>query len=254
MLGSFSGILAGLFGIGGGIIIIPTFFYIFSYLAFPDEILSHMVLGSSLGVIAFSSISSTFSHHSKGAVNWRLIKVVAPSIVIGSSLGGLTAGYLESSTLQGLVSLFLVVASVQLIFEFPPPSQNPKTNLAGPVIAGGGIGWLSGVFGIGGGIFSVPYFYHRGLKMMHAIGTSAACGIPIAIAGSISYILIGYENLNLPEYSIGYVYLPATITVGVMSSLTAKFGVNIAHRMKQKKLRIAFAFLVMIMALNLLMR
>ena len=254
MLGSFSGVLAGLFGIGGGIIIIPTFFYIFSYLAFPDEILSHMVLGSSLGVIAFSSISSTFSHHSKGAVNWRLIKVVAPSIVIGSSLGGLTAGYLESSTLQGLVSLFLVVASVQLIFEFPPPSQNPKTNLAGPVIAGGGIGWLSGVFGIGGGIFSVPYFYHRGLKMMHAIGTSAACGIPIAIAGSISYILIGYDNLNLPEYSVGYVYLPATIIVGVMSSLTAKFGVNIAHRMKQKKLRIAFAFLVMIMALNLLMR
>ena len=254
MLGSFSGVLAGLFGIGGGIIIIPTFFYIFSYLAFPDEILSHMVLGSSLGVIAFSSISSTFSHHSKGAVNWRLIKVVAPSIVIGSSLGGLTAGYLESSTLQGLVSLFLVVASVQLIFEFPPPSQNPKTNLAGPVIAGGGIGWLSGVFGIGGGIFSVPYFYHRGLKMMHAIGTSAACGIPIAIAGSISYILIGYENFNLPEYSVGYVYLPATIIVGVMSSLTAKFGVNIAHRMKQKKLRIAFAFLVMIMALNLLMR
>ena len=254
MLGSFSGVLAGLFGIGGGIIIIPTFFYIFSYLAFPDEILSHMVLGSSLGVIAFSSISSTFSHHSKGAVNWRLIKVVAPSIVIGSSLGGLTAGYLESSTLQGLVSLFLVVASVQLIFEFPPPSQNPKTNLAGPVIAGGGIGWLSGVFGIGGGIFSVPYFYHRGLKMMHAIGTSAACGIPIAIAVSISYILIGYENLNLPEYSVGYVYLPATIIVGVMSSLTAKFGVNIAHRMKQKKLRIAFAFLVMIMALNLLMR
>ena len=94
MLGSFSGVLAGLFGIGGGIIIIPTFFYIFSYLAFPDEILSHMVLGSSLGVIAFSSISSTFSHHSKGAVNWRLIKVVAPSIVIGSSLGGLAGGYL----------------------------------------------------------------------------------------------------------------------------------------------------------------
>ena len=254
LLGSFSGILAGLFGIGGGIIIIPTFFYIFAYLGFPEEILSHIVLGSSLGVIAFSSLSSTFSHSAKGAVNWKLIKVVAPSIIIGSSLGGLTAGYLESNTLQGLVSLFLVVASVQLIFEFPPPSQNPQTNLLGPVIAGGGIGWLSGVFGIGGGIFSVPYFYHRGLKMMNAIGTSAACGIPIALAGSISYIFIGFENINLPDYSLGYIYLPATIIVGVMSSLTAKIGVNIAHRMKQKKLRIAFAFLVMIMALNLLMR
>ncbi len=254
LLGTFSGVLAGLFGIGGGIIIIPTFFYIFSYLGFAEEILSHMVLGSSLGVIVFSSLSSTFSHHLKGAVNWKLIKVVVPSIVIGSSLGGITAGYLESSTLQGLVSLFLVVASIQLIFEFPPPSQNPKTNLVGPVIAGGGIGWLSGVFGIGGGIFSVPYFYHRGLTMMNAIGTSAACGIPIALAGSISYMVIGFENINLPNNSIGYIYLPATLIVGLMSSITAKYGVNIAHRMKQKKLRIAFAFLVMIMALNLLTR
>ena len=152
------------------------------------------------------------------------------------------------------VALFLVVASVQLIFEFPPPPQNPQTNLVGPVVAGGGIGWLSGVFGIGGGIFSVPYFYHRGLKMMHAIGTSAACGIPIAVAGSISYMIIGIDSVDLPQNSIGYVYLPATIIVGLTSSITAKYGVNIAHRMKQKKLRIAFAFLVMIMALNLLMR
>jgi uncharacterized membrane protein YfcA len=90
--------------------------------------------------------------------------------------------------------------------------------------------------------------------MMNAIGTSAACGIPIALAGSISYIIIGYEHTSLPENSLGFIYLPATIIVGVMSSITAKYGVNIAHRMKQKKLRIAFAFLVMIMALNLLMR
>ena len=254
MLGTFSGVLAGLFGIGGGIIIIPTFFFIFSYLGFTEGILAHMVLGSSLGVIIFSSISSTFSHNIKDAVDWKLIRVVAPSIIIGSALGGITAGQIESNTLQGLVALFLVVASVQLIFEFPPPPQNPQTNLIGPFIAGGGIGWLSGVFGIGGGIFSVPYFYHRGLKMMSAIGTSAACGIPIAISGSISYMIVGLHENNLPNYSIGYVYLPATIVVGIMSSFTAKFGVNIAHRMKQKKLRIAFAFLVMIMALNLLMR
>ena len=254
LLGTFSGVLAGLFGIGGGIIIIPTFFYIFSFLGFADEILAHMVLGSSLGVIVFSSLSSTFSHNSKGAVNWSLIKVVAPSIIIGSGFGGITAGFIESSTLQGLVALVVVVASIQLIFEFPPPPQNPRTTLIGPVVAGGGIGWLSGVFGIGGGIFSVPYFYHRGLKMMNAIGTSAACGIPIAFAGSISYIFIGYGNSSLPDNSVGFIYLPATIIVGLTSSLTAKYGVNIAHRMKQKKLRIGFAFLVMIMALNLLMR
>ena len=120
MLGTFSGVLAGLFGIGGGIIIIPTFFFIFSYLGFAESILAHMVLGSSLGVIVFSSISSTFSHNIKDAVDWKLIRVVAPSIIIGSALGGITAGLIESNTLQGLVALFLVVASVQLIFEFPP--------------------------------------------------------------------------------------------------------------------------------------
>ena len=107
LLGTFSGILAGLFGIGGGIIIIPTFFYIFSYLQFPDQILSHMVLGSSLGVIVFSSLSSTFSHNFRGAVDWGLIKLVAPSIVVGSAIGGITAGALDSDTLQGLVALFL---------------------------------------------------------------------------------------------------------------------------------------------------
>ena len=254
ILGTFSGVLAGLFGIGGGIVIIPTFFYIFSFLGFPSEILSHMVLGSSLGVIVFSSISSTFSHSNRGVVNWKLIKMVAPSICVGSALGGLTAGNINSDTLQGLVSLFLLIASIQLIFEFPPPTQNPRTSIFGPVVAGGGIGWLSGIFGIGGGIFSVPYFYHRGLKMMNAIGTSAACGIPIAVSGTISYIYIGFDEVILPDNSWGYVYLPAALTVGVVSSLTARFGVKIAHRMKQKKLRIAFAFLVMIMALNLLTR
>ena len=243
MLGTLSGVLAGLFGIGGGIIIIPTFFFIFSYLGFAESILAHMVLGSSLGVIVFSSISSTFSHNMKESVDWRLIRVVTPSIIIGSALGGITAGLIDSNTLQGLVALFLVVVSVQLIFEFPPPPQNPRTNLIGPFIAGGGIGWLSGVFGIGGGIFSVPYFYDRGLKMMNAIGTSAACGIPIAISGSISYMIVGLNKSNLPDYSIGYVYIPATIIVGVMSSLTAKFGVKIAHRMKQKKTKNSFCII-----------
>lgn len=254
LLGTFSGVLAGLFGIGGGIIIIPTFYYIFTFLGFPNEILSHMVLGSSLGVIVFSSISSTFSHSYRGVVDWKLIKIIAPSICVGSALGGLTAGAIDSSTLQGLVSLFLLIASIQLIFEFPPPTQNPHTSIAGPVIAGGGIGWLSGIFGIGGGIFSVPYFYHRGLKMMNAIGTSAACGIPIALSGTISYIYVGFDEKILPDNSWGYVYFPAALIVGIVSSLTASFGVKIAHRMKQKKLRIAFAFIVIIMALNLLTR
>lgn len=254
LLGTFSGVLAGLFGIGGGIIIIPTLFYIFSFLGFSESILSHMVLGSSLGVIVFSSFSSTFSHNLRDAVNWKLLKIIAPSICVGSALGGITAGNIDSETLQGLIALFLLIASIQMIFEFPPPNQNPKTTITGPLIVGGGIGWLSGVFGIGGGIFSVPYFYHRGLKMMHAIGTSAACGIPIAISGSISYMIIGMNNTELPDLSIGFVYLPATLIVGIVSALTAKFGVRISHRMKQKKLRIGFAFLVMIMALNLLIR
>ncbi len=254
LLGTFSGILAGLFGIGGGIIIIPTLFYIFDFLSFPEHVLSHMVLGTSLGVIVFSSISSTFSHDHRKAVNWHLIKIIAPSICVGASLGGLVASYIDSQTLQTLVALFLLVTAIQMIFEFPPPTQNPKTTFIGPIIAGSGIGWLSGIFGIGGGIFSVPYFYHRGLKMMQAIGTSAACGIPIAVSGSVSYMVIGSSEIGLPTYSLGYVYLPAAIVVGLVSLSTARIGVKIAHRMKHNKLRVGFAILVTIMALNLLMR
>ncbi len=255
LLGIFSGILAGLFGIGGGIIIIPVFFSIFkNIVGVPDEALAHTVLGSSLGVIVFSSLASTYSHNKRKAVVWEILKLIVPSICVGASLGALTASYISSSNLQILVALFLVLISIQMIFEFPPPSQNPKTNVAGPLVVGSGIGWLSGIFGIGGGVFSVPYFYHRGLKMTQAIGSSAACGIPIAISGSISYMVVGSGIENLPEYSMGYVYLPGAIIVGLASAWSAIVGVRAAHRIKQKKLRMAFALLLMIMGLNLLLR
>lgn len=255
LLGMFSGILAGLFGIGGGIIIIPVFFSIFkNIVGVPDEALAHTVLGSSLGVIVFSSLASTYSHNKREAVIWEILKLIAPSICVGASLGALTASFISSSNLQVLVALFLVLISIQMIFEFPPPSQNPKTNVVGPVVVGSGIGWLSGIFGIGGGVFSVPYFYHRGLQMTQAIGSSAACGIPIAISGSISYMVVGSDIENLPEYSLGYVYLPSVIIVGLASAWSAIVGVRAAHRIKQKKLRLAFALLLMIMGLNLLLR
>ena len=254
LLGTFSGILAGLFGIGGGIIIIPSFFYIFTLLGFPEESLSQMVIATSLGVIVFSSLASTYSHHIRKAVIWNIIKVIAPSICVGSALGAVTASYIASSTLQGLVAIFLIAVAVQMALQLPPPNQNPRTNIVGPIIVGSGIGWLSGIFGIGGGVFSVPYFYHRGLQMTQAIGSSAACGIPIAISGSISYMIVGNDLLNLPAYSLGYVYLPGAVLVGLASIITAQIGVKAAHRINQKKLRVAFALLVMIMGLNLLLR
>ena len=169
-------------------------------------------------------------------------------------MGAITASYMPSSTLKSLIAIFLVAVSIQLAFRLPPPNQKPITNLAGPIIVGSGIGWLSGIFGIGGGIFSVPYFYHRGLQMTEAIGSSAACGIPIAISGSISYMIVGSNISNLPEYSLGYVYLPGAIIVGLASAWSAIVGVRAAHRIKQKKLRLAFAILLMIMGLNLLLR
>ena len=213
-----------------------------------------MVIASSLGVIVFSSIASTYSHHIREGVIWKVVKVIAPSICVGSALGAITASYLPSSTLKNLIAIFLVAVSIQMAFQFPPPNQRPITNLAGPIIVGSGIGWLSGIFGIGGGVLSVPYFYHRGLKMKEAIGSSAACGIPIAISGSLSYMIVGQNLANLPEFSIGYVYLPGAILVGLASITTAQIGVKAAHRIKQKKLRIGFALLVMIMGLNLLLR
>ena len=254
LLGTFSGILAGLFGIGGGIVVIPAFFYIFSNMGVDNEILSHMVLGTSLGVIVFSSVASTLSHNNKKGVRWSLIKIIAPSICIGAALGGITAGELRSSFLQSLVALLLMLVAVQMIFKFPSPKPEPRTKIIGPIIVGSGIGWLSGIFGIGGGIFSVSYFYHRGLKMKEAIGSSAACGIPIAISGSLTYMLVGSGYSNLPDQSFGFVYIPAACLVGLASSFTAHLGAKIAHRTKQRRLRRGFALLLLLMGLNLLLR
>jgi len=255
VLGILSGILAGLFGIGGGIIIIPVFFSIFKNLVgIPEESLAHTVLGTSLGVIVFSSLASTYSHNKRKAVIWDVLKVIAPSICVGAVLGAVTASYIPSSTLQMLVAVFLVLISIQMVFEFPPPSQNPRTSIVGPVIVGSGIGWFSGIFGIGGGVFSVPYFYHRGLQMTQAIGSSAACGIPIAVSGSISYMIIG-SNISKKILNEGHsVAIIDNFLVGLASAWSAIVGVRAAHRMKQRKLRLAFAILLMIMGLNLLLR
>jgi len=254
LLGAISGILAGLFGIGGGIVIIPALFYIFEYLNFSSVLISHLVLGTSLGVIVFSSLSSTFAHNRNKNVEWGLLKIIVPGILIGASLGAITAGYLESDTLKNLVSLFLIIAALQMLFQFPPPEAAPNTNKVGPIFAGSFVGWLSGIFGIGGGIFSVPYFFHRGLSMQKSIGTSAACGLPIALAGSITYMIVGLEKLNLPEFSIGYLYIPAMFTIGISSMLTAQLGAQIASNLKQKNLRKYFSILIILMALNLLFR
>ena len=199
-------------------------------------------------------MASTYSHNKRKAVIWDILKIITPSICLGAALGALTASYIASSTLQILVAIFLILISVQMAFQFPPPSQNPKTNVVGPIVVGSGIGWFSGIFGIGGGVFSVPYFYHRGLKMTQSIGSSAACGIPIAVSGSITYMIVGSNILNFPEYSVGYVYLPGAIIVGLASAWSAIVGVRAAHRINQKKLRLAFALLLMLMGLNLLLR
>ena len=119
LLGIFSGFLAGLFGIGGGVIIIPSFFFIFRWLGFPEEALTQIVLGTSLGVIVFSSLASTYSHHIRKAVVWSIIKIIAPSICVGSALGAITASYIPSSTLQGLVAIFLIAVAVQMALQFP---------------------------------------------------------------------------------------------------------------------------------------
>ena len=254
ILGSVSGILAGLFGIGGGIVIIPALFYIFEYLDIPTIITSHLVLGTSLGVIVFSALSSTFAHSRNKNVEWDLIKIVVPGIVVGAALGGITAGFLESFILKKLVSIFLIITALQMLFQFPPPDASPNTNKAGPILVGSFIGWISGIFGIGGGIFSVPYFFHRGLSMQKSVGSSAACGFPIALAGSLSYMFIGMDNSFLPNYSLGYVYIPAACVIGITSMVTAPIGAKIAIGLKQTVLRKAFSILIIIMAINLLLR
>ena len=247
VLGVFSGLIAGMFGVGGGVIIVPVLVASFMGYGFDESIIIHLAIGTSLACIFFTGLSSANAHRKKQAIDFTLFKQVALGITLGALLGAMFAVQLDGNLLKIIIGVFALIMAVQISFNF---TLSLKNNLSkGPYFVGTGIGFLSSVLGIGGGIFSVPYFKSSGLSMTSSVGTSAACGIPIAFFGALGYFILGISNDSLPSLTLGYIYLPALFGITITSIISAQYGAAIAHYVSEHILKILMVSLMLLISI-----
>ena len=239
--GIFAGFAAGLFGVGGGLVVVPALLALFAIKGLDPAFSVHLAIGTSLATIVVTSLSSTLSHHQKGNVDWDVLKRYGLGLVLGATLGAVTADVTPGPTLRVGFGLFAWVMAVQLAFGSQPKPSRKVPGLLGLSASGSVVGWISSLFGIGGGAMTVPYLIFHNVATKRAVGTSAAAGLPIALAGAISYLAVGLDAQGLPDYSLGYVYLPAFFAIVLLSVPMAKLGASVATRLEPKLLKRCFA-------------
>ncbi|MFC5045450.1 sulfite exporter TauE/SafE family protein [Aquimarina hainanensis] len=260
--GAFAGILAGLFGIGGGMIIVSALIYIFAAQGIPEAALTHVGIGTSLATIIVTSISSLRAHNSEGAVNWSVWKRMAPGLVIGSLIGAGVASIINGKSLQAIIGVGAFLVGIKMLFmKNKALEENDFSKLPSPIGQtglGGFIGLVSAIFGIGGGTLTVPFLSYYGLKIQNAVGTSAACGLPIAVAGAVGFLFFGQfvdadVKEALPNGVLGFVHIYAFICVSLASFFTARIGAKLAHTLPAATLKKAFAVLLLVVGVRLLL-
>lgn len=242
--GAVAGLLAGLLGIGGGLVIVPMLVFCFSLQQIDPMVTMHLALGTSMASIIFTSVSSFRAHHKRGAVEWPLVRRIVIGIFVGTFLGSCLAARMSTSFLKGFFVVFLYYVATQMLLDKKPEPSRQLPGLFGTFVVGSIIGAFSSLVGIGGGTLSVPFMTWCNVAVHRAIGTSAAIGFPIAIAGTAGYLFNGWHAANLPLYSVGYIYLPALFGLVVTSVLTAPFGVRLAHSLPVGRLKKVFAILL----------
>lgn len=252
-VGAFAGLIAGLLGVGGGLIIVPALAWLLVQESINPSWLMHLAIGTSLATIVFTSLSSIRAHHRHGAVRWELVRELSPGIVLGAIAGGLLAKSIPTDGLGILFGLFELLVALQMGFSLSPAAHRPLPGSAGMWGAGGFIGGFSAILGIGGGTLTVPFLVWCRVSMHQAVATSAACGLPIALAGVTGFIIAGWGQDGLPEYSLGFVYGPAFLGVVVASVLFAPLGAALAHRLPVVVLRRFFALFLAIVGVNMLL-
>lgn len=250
--GAIVGILAGLLGVGGGTVIVPILLAVFPYQGVPPQYVQQIALGTSLASIMFTSISSARAHHSRGAVKWNIVRNIAPGIILGTFFGGIIATHLPTMFLKIFFICFLFAISAQMISNYRPPATRNMPGAWGTATAGGVIGMVSSFVGIGGGSLSVPFMTYCNVPIHTAVGTSAAIGFPIAVAGALGYIVGGWGRPDLPADCFGFVNLYALLGISVASCLTAPLGVKLSHALPTKKLKRFFAIFLIIVGLKML--
>ncbi len=252
-LGAFTGFFAGMLGIGGGLVMVPALTLMFAAQAqFPAAEVLHLALGTSMASIIFTALASLKTHHSHGAVMWPVFKVITPGILLGTAIGTVFAASVPARPLAVFFTFFVCLIAVQMALNLKPKATRELPGSFGVAAVGFGIGALSSVVAIGGGALTVPFLTWCNVRVQHAIGTSAAIGLPIAIGGSLGYIFNGWHQPGLPEGSLGFVYLPALAILVVATMVTAPFGARLAHRLPVATLKRIFAVILIVLATKML--
>lgn len=254
LMGACAGFLAGLLGIGGGMIMVPFMTIILEAKDFPAEYVVKMAVATSLATICFTSLSSVRSHHKHGAVLWPVARVLAPGILVGALIGAQIAAALPTRVLGMVFSLFIAYSATQMILDRKPKPSRTLPGSWGMFGMGNVIGLLSSVVGAGGAFVSVPFMTWCNVKIHQAVATSAALGFPIALAGTLGYIWAGRGLPDMPPGAFGYLYLPGLLVIATTSILTAPLGARTAHRMDIRPLKRAFGVVLYLLATYFLMR
>lgn len=252
LVGCFSGFIAGLFGVGGGLTIVPVLFMLLQAQGVPPEQVMHLSLGTSMATIVVTSIASMRAHHVHGAVRWEIVRAMAPGLVLGTLSGSFFASLVPTRPLAAVFTAIVYYAAVQMVLDFKPRASRDLPGAAMIFLVGGTIGAVSSLVAAGGGFLSIPFMVWHNVMIRQAVGTSAALGFPIAVAGTVGYLASGWTTPGLPAFSLGYVYLPAFIGVAAMTMLIAPLGAKTAHRLPVHQLKRGFGLFLALLATKML--
>lgn len=251
-MGGLAGMLAGLLGIGGGIIIVPVLALVFGHQGVDPAVIMHVAIGTSLATIVITSLSSIRAHQRRGAIDWQVFRTITPGIIVGGMLGALIARQLSGETLRIAFGVFMLLVALQMALGNAAAPQRKLPRTPGMLGAGTAIGTVASLMGVGGGSMSVPFLTWCNMGVRHAVATSAAIGLPIAASGALSYIVSGWGQPNLPPWSAGFINFPAFVGIVVASTLFAPLGAALAHRLSPKLLRRLFAAFLLLLGARML--
>ena len=247
VVGVFVGLLAGLLGVGGGTVIVPILDITLPLQDIDFSVVHHMALATSMANIMFTSITSARSHSKRGTVRWDIVKAMTPGLLLGTLCGTFVVSSIPTVPLKIVFCVFLLYTAFQMILDVKPKSAHPLPGRVGLFLAGSFVGVVASFVGIGGGVIIIPFLTMCSVPMINAIGASAAMGFPIALAGTIGFIYNGWGHAALPDYSLGFVYLPALAGLVVASMLVTPYGVKLSHTLPIKTLKRCFGVVLLAM-------
>ena len=252
VLGSMVGFLAGLLGIGGGLIIVPALVYLLPQVGVSNDLVMPMALGTSLGAIVITSTSAAFAHHRQKNIPWQLAKPLMMLVAVGALLGAFVADLLSSETLTGFFSFVVIFLAVYMLLSINASKVRSLPATWALQLLSFITGIISSLMGIAGGAILVPSLSFFGVPVRHAIGLATACGVMVALFGSLGYIITGFNLSNLPEWSLGYLYFPALLGIVMSSSIFAPIGVKYAGKLPVKTLKKFFAVFLIFVAIKMM--